>query len=66
VLALSCLSACLLACLSGWLAVCPSVYMEQLASPERIFMKIMLEIFGKSVRKIQVSLKSDKKSGSFM
>jgi len=48
------------------MSVCPSVYKEQLGCHWADIQEILLlYIFRKTVDKIQVSLKSDKKSGYF-
>ena len=52
--------------MSSVVPACPSVRMEQLGSNWTCFHEISyLSIFGKSVEKIQVSLKSDQNNGDF-
>jgi len=61
---LSCFAKLRKATISFVMSVCPSVRMEQLGSRWTDFHKICyLNLFGKFVEKVKVSLKSDKKNG---
>jgi hypothetical protein len=46
------------------MSVCPFVRIQQLGSHWKDVMKYEICIFGKAVKKIQVSLKSDKNNGT--